>query len=426
MIYSDKQYRISRNVLDDLISALAVTETQASGEEWIKDMEVEGLKSQIAEIEADVSHYQQLKTGNICHMQSFSLSALPTMLIEARIATGMSQSDLARVLGIKPQQVQRYEATNYMSASLARLVDVAEILNINISSMYFSETGNNGAVYSWNNLDDIAWHKFPAHEMVKRGWFDIPRGANLVDRVKDYVLDAVGPQIVTALHRKKMRADTLPDEYGLLAWQARVLERAQNIIDDTQLPRFNHDDRWLSELVMLTRLADGPRCAARLLASNGIILVTEKHLTGTYLDGAAMVSASDHPVIGMTLRHDRLDNFWFVLFHELGHVYLHLYDGLRYDFFDDDGSHTRDSIELEADRFALSRLVPDDQWGECLSRFALSEEAVHLDASKLGIDASIIAGRIRKELGNYRILNQLVGLRKVRIQFKEESHDIEQ
>ena len=67
MIYSDKQYRISKNVLDDLRSAMEVTEMQASGEEWIKAMEVEGLKSLIAEIEADVSNYQQQKTGNIRH-----------------------------------------------------------------------------------------------------------------------------------------------------------------------------------------------------------------------------------------------------------------------------------------------------------------------------------------------------------------------
>ena len=68
-----------------------------------------------------------------------------------------------------------------------------------------------------------------------------------------------------------------------------------------------------------------------------------------------------------------------------------------------------DTIEAEADKFALNPLIPEDLWDQCLSRFALSEEAVRIDAEKIGIDPSIIAGRIRKERGNYTILNDLVG-----------------
>ncbi len=132
-----------------------------------------------------------------------------------------------------------------------------------------------------------------------------------------------------------------------------------------------------------------------------------------------MFGESNHPIIGLTLRHDRLDNFWFVLFHELGHVYMHLCDGPRYDFFDDEGSSAIDHIELVADRFALDHLVPEKSWDQCLSRFALSEEAVRLDANSLGIDASIIAGRNRKEQVNYTILTELVGHKQVRTQLLE-------
>ena len=66
--------------------------------------------------------------------ETCSLSELPGVLIRARIAMGLSQTDLARRLNMKPQQVQRYEATNYMSASLARLIEVADTLEIKISS----------------------------------------------------------------------------------------------------------------------------------------------------------------------------------------------------------------------------------------------------------------------------------------------------
>ena len=132
-----------------------------------------------------------------------------------------------------------------------------------------------------------------------------------------------------------------------------------------------------------------------------------------------MLSATGHPIVALTLRYDRLDNFWFVLFHELGHVFQHLFSPLRLDFFDEEDGRESDAIEQEADKFALTQLISETQWKQCLSRFAMSEEAVLIDAERLNIHPSIIAGRIRKERNNYRILNNLVGSSTVRRQFEE-------
>ncbi len=425
MINTDKQYGISSSELDKLKAALVATEAQSSDDNWVHDFEIEGLKSQIAELEAEISQYELLKAGEITFAKSYSLNALPNILIQARIASGMSQTDLANSLNLKPQQIQRYEASGYMGASLARLIEISKILNVHTTGLFAAEANQQGAVFSWTDVDDIIWQQLPAREMAKRRWFDVPTGADLVECAKAYFLEAAGPQFVTALHRKKMRGTTLPNEYALLAWQARVLERARDKVARNKFPAFSLDDRWLPELIALTRRTDGPKHARDLLASKGLVLVTEEHFPGTFLDGAAMLSESGHPIIGMTLRHDRLDNFWFVLFHELGHVFLHLFDGLRYDFFDDEGTAANDKVELEADHFALNSLIPKDIWDKCLSRFALSKEAVQLDAKALGIDASIIAGRIRKELGNYSILTELVGHHQVRTQLEEVTDDPE-
>ncbi|KDU95521.1 hypothetical protein GLUCORHAEAF1_07685 [Komagataeibacter rhaeticus AF1] len=138
-----------------------------------------------------------------------------------------------------------------------------------------------------------------------------------------------------------------------------------------------------------------------------------------------MVIDGDRPVIGLTLRYDRLDNFWFVLMHELGHIFLHLFDGLRFDFFDDENARDSDTIEIDADKFALDVLIPENLWDQCLSRFALSEESVRIDAETVGIHSSIIAGRIRKEQNNYTILNNLVGQGQVRSLLEEVSHDLD-
>ena len=425
MIYSDKQHRISSRELAKLKEALSAAHRRQSDQGWLKTAEIGALKSQIEEIEAELSHYDLLKAGQITFAKSFALEGLPSILIQARIASGMSQTDLANALGLKPQQIQRYEASDYMGASLAKLIEISRLLGVHIEELFATDHDVCGSVFSWKTVEDIVWRQFPVKDMIKRKWFTVPRGANPVETVREYFLSAAGPEFATVFHRKKMHSGTVPNEYALLAWQARVLDRARESISRQEISAFELDDAWIGDLVALTRRRDGPRRACRLLADNGIVLITEEHLPGTYLDGAAMTDSTGRPIVGLTLRYDRLDNFWFVLLHELGHVFLHLMHGLHYDFFDEEGTQESDRVEAEADRFALEALIPSDAWDQCLSRFALSEEAVRMDAQRLGIDPSIIAGRIRKEQGNYTILSSLVGQDVVAPQFEEPENAVE-
>lgn len=419
MIYSDKQFTVSTLELEKLRNALTKAEERKSDEAWLKKVQVDALKSQIATLEAEMSHYNLLKSGEISFSKAHSLENLPSMLVQARIAAGLNQSELAEQLGLKPQQIQRYEASNYAGASLGRLIDVSKALKVHTTGLFESEEKTRGAVFSWANIEDVVWKQFPAQEMAKRGWFDVPRKADVHQLARNYFMRAAGPQFATAYHRKKMHGGSVPNEFALLAWQARILERAQGLVKAHHPPEFIHDDRWIADLVALTRRRDGPKLAQRFLMSKGIILTTERHLSSTYLDGGAMLDQEGRPIIGLTLRYDRLDNFWFVLLHELGHVFIHLMNGLHYDFFDEEGTAGNDVVEVGADQFALEFLIPEARWNECLSRFALSEEAVRIDAATLGIDPSIIAGRIRKERGDYTILKSLIGQGQVASQFED-------
>jgi HTH-type transcriptional regulator/antitoxin HigA len=150
------------------------------------------------------------------------------------------------------------------------------------------------------------------------------------------------------------------------------------------------------------------------LEEAGIALVVEPHLASTHLDGAALLQG-DRPVIGMTLRYDRLDSFWFVLFHELFHVIKHLRKGRIEGIFDDlDVSDNIDKVEHEADWLAGDALIPDEEWNAALARYVRSSESVVALASELRISPAIVAGRIRHEAVNYMILNDLVGQGEVR------------
>lgn len=425
MIYSDKQCNISKMQLAKLQEALIVIKESSSTQSWFQKAEIDAVQSQITDIKVEIAEYELLKSGRISFSKIYSLEELPRILVQARIASGLSQTDLAEKLNMKPQQIQRYEASDYMGASFSRMIEVAHTLGVKASGTFEAPMPTGSSIFSWKDSGDIVWSQFPYKEMAKREWFNLPRGANPIEKLKEYFLLSAGPQLQMALHRKKMRSRNETNEYALLAWQVRILELAQNKIQEGEIGTFDLNDQWLPELLALTKRPDGPRCARNLLAEKGIILVVERHLQSSCLDGGAMVTKDGTPVIGLTLRYDRLDNFWFVLMHELGHIFLHLFDGMRFDFFDEENGGDSDPLEKEADKFALDNLIPEELWEQCLSRFAISEEAVKMDAEAIGITPSIIAGRIRKERSDYTILNNLIGQGQVRSQLEEADDDLD-
>ena len=81
-----------------------------------------------------------LKAGLFQLDQLKTVAELPTLLIKARIAQGLSQKELAERLGLKEQQIQRYEATDYASARLARIKEVVGALGIDNSCCTMGES----------------------------------------------------------------------------------------------------------------------------------------------------------------------------------------------------------------------------------------------------------------------------------------------
>ncbi|MCY3899577.1 MAG: ImmA/IrrE family metallo-endopeptidase [Caldilineaceae bacterium] len=178
----------------------------------------------------------------------------------------------------------------------------------------------------------------------------------------------------------------------------------------------------MRQVAQLSVHEDGPRRARQRLAEHGIALVIERHLPRTHLDGAAICLLDGRPVIGLTLRYDRIDNFWFSLMHELAHVSLHL-DCNENELFIDDLSLTgEDPLEKQADTLAQNALIPPKLWHDNPVRQRATILAVYTFARELNVHPAIIAGRIRHDRANYRLLSQLVGSGQVRRQF-EDRHD---
>lgn len=264
--------------------------------------------------------------------------------------------------------------------------------------------------------------RFPIAEMVKRRWFSgfsgtVVEAKQQLEELLGRFMEPLGETSLSpALNRQQVRDGGKDDPNSLTAWRIRVATLAL----EENLPAYRPgtvDIGFLRELAKLSYLESGPRLAKEFLGKAGIHLVLERHLPHTHLDGAAMKLPSGAPVVGLTLRHDRLDNFWFTLFHELAHVALHLDKGDMDVFFDDITKTSKDRREKEADELASEGLIPRELWKAAKLRRNTPPANVMAFAEKLRISPAIPAGRVRFESNDYTVLKPLIGSGKLRPMF---------
>lgn len=101
------------------------------------------------------------------------------------------------------------------------------------------------------------------------------------------------------------------------AWILGVLAQVEKIETGVKFNQNILDDNFILKVVYLSGLKNGPLRAKEFLQNKGIKLVVVPHFKRTYLDGAALLNKKGEPIIALSLRYDRLDNFWFALVHEL-------------------------------------------------------------------------------------------------------------
>jgi len=259
--------------------------------------------------------------------------------------------------------------------------------------------------------DNLDWSRFPAKEMAKRGWFLATpdelrsQGSDLVRRW----FKGCGGLQAAALFRtsRHTRSAREMDRYALTAWTARVLQQARAQRTPDSAMATSVDKAFMTEVAHLSVLDDGPAAARDYLAKHGIALVVEPHLPRTYLDGAAIFG--DRPVIGLTLRYDRLDNFWFTLMHELAHIALHDDDAAGAFYDDLEAASEPDTKESEADQLAAAALIPQTQWSKWEPTTRHSSTSLEDFARSVRVHPSIVAGRVRHETGDFGSFSRLLG-----------------
>lgn len=338
-------------------------------------------------------------------------------------ARSWTQIDLAYVLGIAPQYVNavlsgRRGISSEMAKALGKAFDVPALFFTNLQAAYdLSRAAEpDPSIERRARLQD----HYPVREMIKRGWIteDLDPMLLEMEMMRFFQVEHVEeiPYLRHAAKRTSYEERNIPP--AQVAWLFRVQQIASNIA----VPAYSAAGlrRALSKLQQLLLSAEEIRHVPRILAECGVRLVLVEPLPQAKIDGVCFWINKSSPVIGLSLRFDRIDNFWFVLRHEIEHV-LNC-DGQK------DGRKIVDDVDvlergedlpeeecranLAAQEFCIAQ---DKLVGFIARKHPFISEADVIGFARLhGVHPGIAVGRIHSYTRNYKFLRKfLVKVRQI-------------
>jgi HTH-type transcriptional regulator/antitoxin HigA len=329
---------------------------------------------------------------------------------------GLTQQDMVPYIGTKSKVSEVLNGKRPLSLTMMRSLN--KYLGIS-AEVLLNEPGSRFP----DGMQNLEWDKFPVVEMAKRCWVQNVKDPkeNAEELMRNLIIQAGGVETVPfALFRqgKGARYNSKMDTYALTAWCLRVIALARENPLKNKYKKGSLKPSTLQEIARLSYFENGPLLAKEYLEKQGIYLIVVPHLPKTYLDGAAMLMPDGTPIIGLTLRHDRIDNFWFCLLHELAHAAKHLTESDRIIIDDLDlrthDAESEDKNEKEADEMTRDGLIPKKVWEKNPIKGKVTAAKVYALAEQLKIHPAIIAGRVRYEQNNYKLLFKFVGRKQVR------------
>jgi HTH-type transcriptional regulator / antitoxin HigA len=322
---------------------------------------------------------------------------------------GLRQKDIAEVLGGKNRASEILAGKRSLTLPMIRALHgklgiPADLLIRDAELEYQTE--------------EIELDKAAEKLVARRGW--VPTGDSVSDWIKRLVAPAGSPVLLK--NTVTFGATAKTNRTNVWLWLARVRE----IADSRSYPqgKYSKDSLNADLIKYVARLSwmdKGPRNAKDFLEERGIAVVIEPCLPSTYIDGAAMLGRNGTPVVGLTLRENRMDNFWFTLIHELIHVWKHLDPTKRRAIADENIEKADDSeaIEREANQLASEILIPAAIWRRSAARLKPSAQNIQALAHELQIHPAVVAGRVRYERKNYSLFAGMVGYRQPQMCFPE-------
>lgn len=332
------------------------------------------------------------------------------MELEAR---SWSQRDLAFILGQTEQQLNpllsgKRGITPDMARLLGDAFGASPEFFLNLQSRYDLQNAKDPdpAVKTRAELQA----SFPVRDMIRRGWIQDGEASLLQLQMARFLEKSNddAPENV-AFAAKRTHYDTTPPHQ--LAWVFRVRQLARRMeVESFSVEKLN------SILPKLRSLMVDPEAVGLvpgLLAKAGVRFVVVEALPGAKIDGVCTWLNDDCPVIGVSTLYDRLDNFWFVLRHEIEHVLRG--DGKRsigiVDYITGDPANDAKE-EAEEERLANSAAadfcVPASKMASFYARKHpyFSERDIVGFASVLSIHPALVVGQLQRRMKRYDFLRK--------------------
>jgi HTH-type transcriptional regulator/antitoxin HigA len=351
----------------------------------------------------------------------------PGQLLQALLEQkGWSQVGLALVLGIDKATLNRLVGdkrpmSTDMALALSELFDVPAERFLDLQQSY--DLAKARLTARPDPARATRAHLFgglPIAEMMKRGWLD---GADVRDVAKlegalARFFGVERPSEIEILpHAAKKTQVTTAATSVQIAWINRVKQIAKEML----VSKYS-DEALRATLDKLKSLLTAPeeaRKVPRLMAECGVRFVIVESLTSAKIDGVCLWLNERSPVIGMSLRHDRIDNFWFVLRHEIEHVLCR--HGLGAAVLDaeleGDRAGTSDEVSEEervANAAAADFCVPKSKMDGFVARKSpfFAERDILGFARTINVHPGLIAGQLQHLTRRYdRFRNHLVKIR---------------
>jgi HTH-type transcriptional regulator/antitoxin HigA len=315
--------------------------------------------------------------------------------------------------GLSPRQLEpfigsRARVSEILSGKRTLSIDMIRSLHEGLGIPYESLLS---APAKAGNVEDISRH---AIDRLNRRGFNLDREE--LPALISSTFTRASPPVALLRKTRTQRAASKTNQNALMIWQAAVQQKAgaANLANEFNPSRFSPAD--LRQIAKTSAKIDAPQRAIGALTQHGIVLVVIDPLPGTFLDGAAMVRPDGAPVIGLTLRHSRIDSFWFTLLHEASHICLH-YNFLvetRSAFVDDMEIVSDDVREQEADALARDSLIPPGLLKQVIWSPASSYDDLVTIATRARVPLSIVAGRWQRDHQNYKKFARLIDRTSVR------------
>ena len=339
-----------------------------------------------------------------------------SFIAEELEARGWLQADLAYILGMDAGQLNKLiggkaDINPDLAMALGEAFDMPPEFFLNLQKMYDLHRARKAdpgvrARATWLSA-------FPVREMIKRGWIEDAEPGLLdlqmlrffeKDRVED--IPFVGNANIMAHVAKKS------DYEQTTAIQYVWLTRVRKIAEQMECPLYSEGALRSGLAGIRSHMMEKEDFGrvAHILMKCGVRFVLVEALPGSKIDGVC-VWLDGQPVIGMTLRLDRADNFCFVLRHEIEHVLNH--DGMEASFSPVDELDTEPSSEV-----ALCEKLANDAAAEfcvpqaLLSSFILrkspfiSERDVLAFAARVEINPAIVIGQIHRKTKKFTFLRK--------------------